>query len=90
MKLFICWGTCPVPGGHPCRMAYEALEQAGHAPQVIKAHGTRLVPDSVAERLPDPTSVPILLTDDDEVVAESRKIVAWAKQHPAAPTNAVA
>jgi len=28
--------------------------------------------------------VPVLVTDDGEVVTESKKIVAWAKAHPAA------
>ena len=27
--------------------------------------------------------VPVLVTDDGEVVHESRQIVAWAKAHPA-------
>jgi hypothetical protein len=84
MKLYICWGTCPVPGASPCRIAHEALEQAGHDPQVIKAHGARLLPDSLAQRLPDRTSVPVLVTDEGDVVSEARNIVAWAKQNPAA------
>lgn len=91
MKLYICWGTCPVPGGHPCRLAYEALEEAGHDPEVIKAYGARLLPDSVdwteggqgAQRLVDERRVPVLVTDDGEVVSETRSIVAWAKEHPA-------
>ena len=87
MELYICWGTCPVPGGHPCRLAYEALEQAGYHPKVIKGYGTRLLPDSVAERMPDRASVPVLVTDDGEVVAEARSIVAWAERHPAAPSR---
>jgi len=28
--------------------------------------------------------VPVLVTDDDEVVADSKNIVAWARAHPAA------
>ena len=90
MKLYICWGTCAVPGGHPCRTAYEALEQAGHDPEVIKAYGPRLLPDSVntgggrdAPRLTDERKVPVLVTDDGEVLAETANIVAWAKDHPA-------
>jgi hypothetical protein len=84
MELYICWGTCPVPGGHPCRLAYEALEQAGHHPEVVKAFGTRLLPDFVAERVTDKASVPVLVTDDGEIVSEARSIVAWAERHPAA------
>src|SRR3954449_1650456 len=31
MKLYVCWGTFPVPqpGGHPCANAYHALRDAG-------------------------------------------------------------
>jgi hypothetical protein len=29
--------------------------------------------------------VPVLVTDDDEVIADSKKIIAWAKEHPAVP-----
>ena len=29
-------------------------------------------------------SVPVLVTDDDEVVAGSQEIAAWARAHPAA------
>jgi len=28
--------------------------------------------------------VPVLVTDDDEVISDSKDIVAWAKEHPAA------
>ena len=86
MTLYICWGTCPVPGGSPCRFAYEALQEAGHDPAVVKAHGTRLMPDSLTAQLPDERSGPVLVTDDGDVVSEARNIVAWAKQHPATST----
>jgi glutathione S-transferase len=91
MRLYICWGTCPVPGGHPCRIAYEALVEAGHNPDVIKAYGGRLLPDFVdhdeakppAERLIEKRRVPVLVTDAGEVVSETSNIVAWAEHHPA-------
>jgi hypothetical protein len=96
MKLYICWGACPVPGGRPCRIAYEALERAGHDPEVIKAHGGRLLPDLLnrtedgrhAKRLTDDRRVPVLVTDEGEVVSETRNIVAWAKQHRASAGTA--
>ena len=96
MKLYVCWGTCPVPGGQPCRLAYEALAQAGHDPEVVKAYGARLLPDSLnrtggepeGRRLTDDRRVPILLTDDGEVVSETRNIVAWAKHHPGSTAGA--
>jgi hypothetical protein len=96
MKLYICWGACPVPGGRPCRIAYEALERAGHHPEVIKAHGGRLLPDfldrtqggSDAKRLTDDRRVPVLVTDEGDVVAETRNIVAWAEHHRASAGTA--
>jgi glutathione S-transferase len=96
VKLYICWGACPVPGGRPCRLAYEALAEAGHDPDVIKAYGTRLLPDSLGppeagldtRRLIDERRVPVLVTDDGEVVSETRNIVAWARDHPASAGTA--
>jgi glutaredoxin 2 len=90
VTLYICWGTCPVPGGSPCRFAYEALQQAGHDPKVVKAHGPRLMPGSLTARLTDERSVPVLVTDDGEVVSEARNIVAWAKQNPATSAGTAA
>ena len=92
MELYICWGTFPVPGGHPCKIAYEALRDAGYDPEVKKAYGARLLPDFLnrtegrqeAKRLTGKTTVPVLVTDDGEVVSETRNIVHWAKQHSAA------
>ncbi len=89
MKLYICWGTCPEPGASPCRAAYEALEQAGHDPDLVKAYGGRLLPDFLAQQPSDKTSVPVLVTDDGEVVSATPNIVAWAKQNPA-PSTATA
>ena len=36
-----------------------------------------------AKELTGSYAVPVLVTDDGEVVSDSRKIEAWAKQHPA-------
>jgi len=94
MKLYICWGLFPSPrpGGHPCKNAYEALRDAGHEPEVVKSYGLALLPDALnpthgrreAKRLTGKTTVPVLVTDDGEVVADSKNIVAWAHEHPAA------
>jgi len=95
MKLYVCWGTftkSPRPGGHPCGVAHQALKEAGHDPDVVKAYGLAALPDAVnrtsgrreAKRLTGKTMVPVLVTDDDEVVADSKNIVAWARAHPAA------
>lgn len=95
MKLFVCWGTFPIPGepgGHPCHNAHAALREAGYEPEVVRAYGWRLLPDALfnrtagrreAKRLTGSTEVPVLVTDDGEVVAPSKKIVAWAKANPA-------
>ena len=95
MKLYICWGTFPAPwrpGGHPCRNAYSALREAGHDPELVKSYGTAWLPDVLAnrtegrrevKRLTGDTTVPVLVTDDGEVVKDSKRIVEWARQNPA-------
>jgi hypothetical protein len=98
MKLYICWGTfqTPRPGGHPCANAYSALKDAGHDPQVIKVQGLGIGPLKIktegrkeVERIAGTPVVPVLVTDDGEVITESKRIVEWAKANPAtAPTPA--
>jgi Glutathione S-transferase, N-terminal domain len=99
MKLYVCYGTfttTPRPGGHPCGNAYRALEQAGHAPEVIRAYGLGIMPDVFnmtrgrreVKKLTGDTTVPVLVTDDGEIVADSKAIVAWAGSHPAAAAKA--
>jgi hypothetical protein len=94
MKLYVCWGTFPNPlrpGNHPCRNAYNALRDAGHDPEVIKSYGLGIFPDALnrtkgreeAKRLTGDTWVPFLVTDDGEVVKDSKKIVEWARKNPA-------
>jgi hypothetical protein len=95
MKLYVCWGTFPVPwrpGGHPCRNAYDALREAGWDPEVVRSYGLTLLPDKPfnqtegrkeAKRLTGKSTVPVLVTDDGEVIADSRQIVAWAEDNPA-------
>jgi hypothetical protein len=94
MKLYVCYGTfkaAPRPGGHPCGVAYHALREAGHEPDVIKSYGFGLLPDSMnrtsgrreVKKLTGKTWVPVLVTDSGEVVSESKNIVAWAKKNPA-------
>lgn len=95
MKLYVCWGTFPSPvrpGGHPCRNAYNALKDAGYEPEVIKSYGLTILPDQPfndtegrreAKRLTGKSTVPVLVTDDGEVVADSRRIVEWARANPA-------
>ncbi|HEX8053683.1 MAG TPA: glutathione S-transferase N-terminal domain-containing protein [Thermoleophilaceae bacterium] len=102
MKLYVCYGTwkaAPRPGGHPCGTAYHALREAGHDPEVIKSYGLMILPDTPfnqtagrkeAKRLTGSSTVPVLVTDDGEVVSDSRKIADWAKKNPAGAAAATA
>jgi hypothetical protein len=94
MKLYVCYGTfthAPRPGGHPCGNAYRALKEAGHDPNVIRSYGWSVLPDAMnrtagrreVKKLTGKTMVPVLVTDEDEIVADSKNIIAWAKEHPA-------
>ena len=91
MRLLVCWGTFPLPLGHPCQIAHQALRDAGHDPKVELAFGHRLVPDVLsvtpgrreAKRRTGKTDVPVLILDDDTSVAGTRQIVRWAKANRA-------
>src|SRR5437588_4235670 len=94
VDLYICWGTFPSPrpGGHPCANAYNALREAGHEPNLIKRYGLAPLPDALfnntrgrreIKRLTGKSWVPVLVTDEGEVVNESTRIVEWARAHPA-------
>jgi glutathione S-transferase len=99
MKLYVCWGTFPVPwprrsaswrpGAHPCKRAFDALYDAGHSPEVVKVYGFAGLPDVTSgrkevKRLTGESFVPVLVLDDGEVVKDSQRIVDWACAHPAA------
>jgi glutathione S-transferase len=94
MKLYVCWGTfnSPRPGGHPCRNALDALQEAGHDPEVVRSYGLTLLPDAIfnqtqgrkrAKELTGSSTVPVLELDDGTAVFDSDEIVKWAKEHPA-------
>ena len=99
MKLYVCWGTFPVPwprrgaswrpGAHPCKRAYDALKEAGHSPDVIKVYAFAELPDVTrgrkeVKRLTGESFVPVLVLDDGTVIKDSHQIVAWAGANPAA------
>jgi hypothetical protein len=93
MKLYVCWGTFQAPwrpGGHPCRNAYQALTEAGWEPDVERVYGWAPLPDFLnpmrgkIRELTGDDWVPVLVTDDDEVVQGSDRIAAWALDNPAA------
>lgn len=98
MKLYVCWGTFPVPwprrsaswrpGAHPCKKAFDALKVAGHSPNVAKVYGFASLPDFTSgrkgvKRLTGESFVPVLVLDDGEVIKDSQNIVVWAHDHPA-------
>lgn len=102
MKLVVCWGTFPVPwprrgaswrpAAHPCKRAFDALQEAGHSPQVIRSYGLASLPDFTrarreVKRLTGASYVPVLVLDSGEIVAGSGDIVAWAEENPAAPIS---
>ena len=88
----MCWGTfkTPRPGGHPCRNAHEALKAAGWDPKVTKVHGLGPLPEALnsgrkkVRELTGQNWVPVLVTDDGQVIQDSARIAEWAEQHPAA------
>jgi hypothetical protein len=91
MKLYVCWGTfsSPRPGGHPCKNAYEALREAGWDPEVERTYGLGVLGSALnptrskIRELTGQNHVPVLVTDDDEVIQDSKAIVAWARANPA-------
>ena len=101
MKLYVCWGSFPVPwprrgaswrpGAHPCKRAHDALREAGHSPEVVRAYGFAELPDLTrarreVRRLTGESFVPVLVRDDGEVLAGSNEIVSWARENPAGQT----
>lgn len=97
MKLYVCWGTWrrPTPlvakDPHPCGVAHHALKDAGHDPDLIRSYGYDVLPGIFnltpgrrkAKELTGEVTVPVLVTDDDQVVAGSHEIKAWAEANPA-------
>jgi hypothetical protein len=93
MKLYVCYGTfqTPRPGGHPCGNAHDVLKEAGHSPDVVKSYGFGALPDFLnrtsgrreVKKLTGQSWVPVLVTDDGEIVQGSKKIEDWARANPA-------
>lgn len=91
MKLYVCYGTFGMgPHEHPCATAHDALKEAGYEPEVVKCYGWGLLPDALnftrgrreVRKLTGKPWVPVLVTDDGEVVRPSQKIIEWAKANP--------
>jgi hypothetical protein len=97
MKLYVCWGTfrhAPRPGGHPCGNAYHALRDAGWDPEVERTYGWGVLGSALnptrkpVRDLTGQVWVPVLVTEEDEVIQGSDKIVAWATANPRAASDA--
>ena len=98
MKLYVCWGTwsgaTPWPfrraEKHPCGVAHDALTDAGYAPRVVRCFGWEALPGIAnstpgrreVKRLTGEVTVPVLVTDDGEVIAGSAEIASWATRNP--------
>jgi len=98
MKLYVCWGTfrSPRPGGHPCRNAHEALRKAGWRPDVERVYGWSVLGDALnptrgkIRDLTGQNMVPVLETDDGDVIVGSNKIAKWARDNPASGADRAA
>jgi len=99
VKLYVCYGTWTAGGSvhkHPCGEAHKALRAAGHTPRVIHAYGLGPLPGIINDRTPRREVkaltgsywVPVLVTDEGVVVQGSRRIIDWARAHPAAEATA--
>jgi hypothetical protein len=97
VDLYVCWGTWrrPTPlvskDPHPCGVAHQALEEAGYDPDVKHALGWIALPGILnqtpgrrkVKEMTGRYDVPVLVTDDSEVVQGSRQIAEWAAANPA-------
>jgi glutathione S-transferase len=82
---------------HPCAAAGKALDDAGYEYELKTVGGYRLMPwtwrsrsadREEVRRLSGTNEVPILILDDGEVISDSRRIVRWAREHPAGAAEA--
>ena len=96
MKLYVCFDFLkdvrhtPRPGGHPCGNAHHALKQAGHTPEIEAVQGLGPAPFNRTpgrqkiKEMTGQTWVPVLETDDGELIQGSKQIVAWVQAHATA------
>ena len=95
MKLYVCWGTVPLAAaGRPSRAGtptrrsrrpgttrrWSSPTGSARCPTVFNRSSGR---KEVRRSSPARSAVPVLVTDDGEVIQDSRNIVAWAKENPA-------
>jgi len=96
MRLYVCWGTFQTFGsGHPCRNALDALQTAGHQPEIVRSFGWGLLPAALnrsqgrrlARQRTGKSWLPLLITDSGDAVSGSNNIKTWAAHHPASSTT---
>lgn len=92
MKLFVCYGAWKqkiLGHAHPCGDAHQALLDAGYDPEVVRVYGLGPLPLWMqpkrrrVKELTGKTWVPAVEFDDGTGLGDSKKIIAWAKEHPA-------
>ena len=88
MRLYICWSTNG-SHHHDCHKAHQALTDAGHTPEIVKARGQEHLPTFLQSRvrrevhaLTNSSFVPVLVLDDGTAMNRPDEIVAWAQAHP--------
>lgn len=74
--------------GHPCGMAAQALDEAGHEYEHRKVGGFKALPftrkgkrDEI-KKLTGQEDVPVLVLDEGEAIVGSEQIREWARAHP--------
>jgi hypothetical protein len=102
MKLYVCYGTWTVGKpvhAHPCGEANQALVEAGYTPEIVHSYGLGLLPGAFnnltrgRRQVKEMTGnywVPVAVLDDGTVIQGSKKIIAWAQDHPAGAPQAAA
>lgn len=89
MKLYYCWS---INGSdhHDCHKAHQALVDAGHCPELVRARGQEHLPRFLqfkvrreVHALTGSFFVPVLVLDDGTAINQPDDIVAWANANPA-------
>jgi hypothetical protein len=78
---------------HPFGVAHQALKEAGYEPEVVRCFGWEALPGVFnltpgrrkVKKLTGDVTVPVLVTDEGDVVAGSGEIAAWAGQNRTLP-----
>jgi hypothetical protein len=92
--LYVCHGDEGGPRMHPCRRVQQALREAGiEYEKVIAAHGSPIpfLRKGSREELREATGetkLPVMKLPDGTVLAPSRAILSWIKEHGGASSAA--